>query len=205
MHSPEAGNRAGDLAGVLRPLTAGPSGSGASPRFSGWPVRPGSCRPSPAPRPWSPGTEFQWPPLSPSPSPGIPFGKLRTGADTPPPPRHGAPGHCPRSHSAVQRAPSSTGRGRPPRSRSCCCPPVPSTPPHRSPGTLPSSSWPSPHTAGWWSQPEPALVKTGGRFTLQHPLAPQFRVRPEVGLISKEYSGFSPLRLVPQGGVLLHE
>ena len=43
MHSPEAGNRAGNLVGVLRPLTAGPSGSGASPRFSGWPVRPGSC------------------------------------------------------------------------------------------------------------------------------------------------------------------
>ena len=48
VHSPEAGNRAGNLAGVLRPLTAGPSGSGASPRLSGWPVRPGSCRPSPA-------------------------------------------------------------------------------------------------------------------------------------------------------------
>ena len=71
VHSPEAGNRAGNLAGVLRPLTAGPSGSGASPRFSGWPVRPGSCRPSAAPRPWSPDTDFQWPPLSPSPSPGV--------------------------------------------------------------------------------------------------------------------------------------
>ena len=35
VHSPEAGNRAGNLAGVLRPLTAGPSGSGASPRLSG--------------------------------------------------------------------------------------------------------------------------------------------------------------------------
>ena len=43
------------------------------------------------------------------------------------------------------------------------------------------------------------------RLTLQHPLAPQFRVRPEVGLISKEYSGFSPLGLLPQGGVLCHE
>ena len=35
VHSPEAGNWAGNLAGVLRPLTAGPSGSGASPRLSG--------------------------------------------------------------------------------------------------------------------------------------------------------------------------
>ena len=35
VHSPEAGKWAGNLAGVLRPLTAGPSGSGASPRLSG--------------------------------------------------------------------------------------------------------------------------------------------------------------------------
>ena len=48
-------------------------------------------------------------------------------------------------------------------------------------------------------------MKTGGRFTLQHPLAPQFRVRPEVGLISKEYLCASPLSLLPQGGVLHHE
>ena len=35
VHSPEAGNRAGNLARALRPLTVGPSGSGASPRLSG--------------------------------------------------------------------------------------------------------------------------------------------------------------------------
>ena len=43
------------------------------------------------------------------------------------------------------------------------------------------------------------------RLTLQHPLAPQFRVRPEGGRISKEYSGFSPLGLLPTGGLLRHE
>ena len=48
-------------------------------------------------------------------------------------------------------------------------------------------------------------MKTGGRFTLQHPLAPQFRVRPEVGLVGKEYLAASPLRLVPQDAVLHHE
>ena len=43
------------------------------------------------------------------------------------------------------------------------------------------------------------------RLTLQHPLPPQFRVRPEVGLVSKEYPGSSPLGLLPQDGVLRHE
>ena len=51
VHLPDVGNRAGNLAGVLRPLTAVLSGSGASPRLSGWPARPGSCRPSPQPTP----------------------------------------------------------------------------------------------------------------------------------------------------------
>ena len=37
------------------------------------------------------------------------------------------------------------------------------------------------------------------RLTLQHPLPPQFRVRPEVGLVGKEYPGSSPLGLLPQG------
>ena len=55
------------LAGVFRPLIAGPSGSAVSPRLSGWTARPGICRPSPAPPPCSPGTDCQWPPLSPSP------------------------------------------------------------------------------------------------------------------------------------------
>ena len=35
MHLPDAGNRAASFAGVLRPLTAAPSGSVASPRLSG--------------------------------------------------------------------------------------------------------------------------------------------------------------------------
>ena len=67
VHLPGAGNRGGSLAGVFRPLIAGPSGSAVSPRLSGWTARPGICRPSPAPPPCSPGTDCQWPPLSPSP------------------------------------------------------------------------------------------------------------------------------------------
>ena len=46
---PGAGNRGGSLAGVFRPLIAGPSGSAVSPRLSGWTARPGICRPSPLP------------------------------------------------------------------------------------------------------------------------------------------------------------
>ena len=56
VHLPGAGNRGGSLAGVFRPLIAGPSGSAVSPRLSGWTARPGICRPSPAPPPCSPGT-----------------------------------------------------------------------------------------------------------------------------------------------------
>ena len=67
VHLPGAGNRGGSLAGVFRRLIAGPSGSAVSPRLSGWTARPGICRPSPAPPPGSPGTDCQWPPLSPSP------------------------------------------------------------------------------------------------------------------------------------------
>ena len=67
VHLPGAGNRGGSRAGVFRPLIAGPSGSAVSPRLSGWTARPGICRPSPAPPPCSPGTDCQWPPLSPSP------------------------------------------------------------------------------------------------------------------------------------------
>ena len=51
VHLANAGNRAGSLAGVPRPLIAGPSGSAVSPRLSGWPARPGICRPSPRPTP----------------------------------------------------------------------------------------------------------------------------------------------------------
>ena len=39
VHLPGAGNRAASFADVLRPLIAAPSGSVASPRLSGWPVR----------------------------------------------------------------------------------------------------------------------------------------------------------------------
>ena len=48
---PGAGNRGGSLAGVFRPLIAGPSGSAVSLRLSGWTARPGICRPSPRPTP----------------------------------------------------------------------------------------------------------------------------------------------------------
>ena len=49
VHLPGAGNRGGSLAGVFRPLIAGPSGSAVSPRLSGWTARPGICRHAPAP------------------------------------------------------------------------------------------------------------------------------------------------------------
>ena len=67
VHLPGAGNRGGSLAGVFRPLIAGPSGSAVSPRLSGWTAQPGICRPSPAPPPCCPSTDCQWPPLSPNP------------------------------------------------------------------------------------------------------------------------------------------
>ena len=51
VHLPGAGNRGGSLAGVFRPLIAGPSGSAVSPRLSGWTARPGICRHAPDRRP----------------------------------------------------------------------------------------------------------------------------------------------------------
>ena len=68
-----------------------------------------------------------------------------------------------------------------------------------------SSSWPSPRSWDWWTPPEPALVETGGRFSLLHPLPPQLRVRPEVGLVSEEYPSPGPLGLLPHSSILRHE
>ena len=48
-------------------------------------------------------------------------------------------------------------------------------------------------------------MKTGGRFSSQHPLAPQFGVRPEVDLVGKEYLGPGSLGLLPRSGILCHE
>ena len=48
-------------------------------------------------------------------------------------------------------------------------------------------------------------METGGRLSFLHPLAPQFRVRPEMGLVGKVYLRPRPPCLVPQGGVLRHE
>ena len=59
VHLAGAGNRGGSLAGVFRPLIAGPSGSAVSPRLSGWTARPGICRPAPAPPPCCPSTDCQ--------------------------------------------------------------------------------------------------------------------------------------------------
>ena len=59
VHLPGAGNRGGSLAGVFRPLIAGPSGSAVSPRLSGWTARPGICRHAPAPPPCCPSTDCQ--------------------------------------------------------------------------------------------------------------------------------------------------
>ena len=43
------------------------------------------------------------------------------------------------------------------------------------------------------------------RFSSQHPLAPKFGVRPEVGPVGRENPGPGPPRLLRQGGVLRHE
>ena len=48
-------------------------------------------------------------------------------------------------------------------------------------------------------------MKTGGRFSLEHPLAPQFDLSPEVGFVGEEYPGSDPLGFLPQGGILCHE
>ena len=58
--------------------------------------------------------------------------------------------------SSPQGASGANGTGRPPRSRRCCCPPVPSIPPRQSPSTLLNSSWPSLRTWDCWSLPGPA-------------------------------------------------
>ena len=62
VHLLGTGNRGGNLEGVFRPLIAGPSGSAVSHRLSGWTARPGICRPAPAPPPYCPSTDCQWPP-----------------------------------------------------------------------------------------------------------------------------------------------
>ena len=59
VHLPGSRNRAGGLAGVLRLLIAGPSGTAASRHLSGWPARRESCRPSLSPGTWFPSTDSQ--------------------------------------------------------------------------------------------------------------------------------------------------
>ena len=76
-------------------------------------------------------------------------------------------------------------------------PPVPSPPPRRSPGTLPSSSRPSPYVADWWNPPRPVRLSA--------PTSPQIGIRLKVGLVSEEYLGPSPCRRCYQRGVLRHE
>ena len=61
-----------------------------------------------------------------------------------------------------------------------------------------------PVVAGLFATPRTAEVHQG-RLSPQRPLPPQLRVRPEVGLIGKEYPGFGPLGLLPQNGILCHE
>ncbi len=58
--------------------------------------------------------------------------------------------------------------GRQPRSRCCCYPPVPSIPPRPSPGTPLNSSWPSPHTAGWSTPPEPGPLSAPTCPAIRH-------------------------------------
>ena len=113
-----------------------------------------------------------------------------------------APARCPRSRSTARCAPLSVAPGsivpgRQPRFQSCCCHPAPSIPPRPSPGTPPSSSWPSLHSAGCSSPPRPAPHAA--------PICPAVRRPPANGLVGEEYLGSGPVRLVPQGGVLRHE
>ena len=79
----------------------------------------------------------------------------------------------------------------------CCCPPVPSTSPsglqaHRQ---IVAVLLAAPRAGGIHQR----------RFTLRHPLDPQFCVCPEMSLVDKEYLCPGAPRLVPQGGVLRHE
>ena len=67
VHLPDAGNGAGSLPRVPRPLTAGPSGIAVLPRLSGWSARRGSYRLSLAPPLCFQGTGCLSPLLSPSP------------------------------------------------------------------------------------------------------------------------------------------
>ena len=64
---PGVGIPDGSLAGAIRPLIAGLSGSAVSPHLSSWSDRPGIFRPPPAPPPCFPGTGSPSPPLSPNP------------------------------------------------------------------------------------------------------------------------------------------
>ena len=58
--------------------------------------------------------------------------------------------------------------------------------------------------AGLLAVPGTAGVHQGW-LPFQHPLAPQLRVSPEMGLVSEEYLAASAPRLVPQGGVFRRE
>ena len=84
------------------------------------------------------------------------------------PHRIAAPARCSRSRPAVRRIFPSVASGRRPRSRSCCCPPVPSTPPLPSPGTSPNSSCPSRHALGRPTPPEPGPLSAPTCAAVRH-------------------------------------
>ncbi len=69
--------------------------------------------------------------------------------------RRVVPDHIQRPGVSFPQLHQAVASGRRPRSRSCCCPPVPSTPPPQYPGIPPNSSWPSRRAAGWSSPPTP--------------------------------------------------
>ena len=115
-------------------------------------------------------------------------------AGTPSTSRHGAPARCPRSRSMAQGASPSVASGRFPMFRRCCSHPL----------HLAGLQAYRRVIAGLLAVPGTAGVHQGW-LPFQHPLAPQLRVSPEMGLVSEEYLAASALRLVPQGAVLRHE
>ena len=57
----------------------------------------------------------------------------------------------------------------------------------------------------FFSPSQPIHTPVRGRLSPQHPLAPQFGVRTEMGLPGEEYLGSGSASLVRQGGVLRQE
>ena len=107
------------------------------------------------------------------------------------------PGHCPRSRSAARCVSPATAPGRQPGPGVAVA--LKSHPLHLP--RLQAHRW---VVAGLLP-----VLGTGRvhqcRFSSEHPLVPQLRVGPEVGLAGKEYLGSGQSGLLPKGGILRNE